>query len=1505
MLKYILQLDDGIEREGELYYADKGSSVEFQLGPSLISTKNFCVYSNSPSNKETFLPVQSINGVFSLKLDKSGSYHYYFSYAGRTKAGSGYLLVNPELKLGINQNKLSLNGICMQSVLVKCLGPLKEWKERLNVSKNLGYNMIHFTPIQQLGESNSSYSIMDQLSLNSSLSVENETVTIREVAKVIKQINHDLDMLSVVDVVWNHTASNSFWLHEHFECSYNLSNTPHLKPAYLLDRAVFYLALEINSGKYSNHFHNNQISNECELNYLKLLLISKVIPCLRLEEFFQVDINNELKKFIKAIDSWPMNGITDKPNSEVKIIQDANFNRYGSHVDIEAAVRQFYLATDRNKLNACKAFEETLQWLNKIQHETVQGYLNIAIQNIINTVVYERLSAEGPKIKTIDECHPLVTRYFYHPFGNSSIDVDESNISDISKSQRIMAHNGWVMGQDALKNFAEYPSMVYLKRELVAWGDSIKLRYGKQYSDCPYLWKRMKDYTTSMAQVFHGIRIDNCHSTPLHVAEYMLTAARRVSPNLYVFAELFTGSEHVDNIFVNRLGITSLIRESINAHDSHELGRRVYMYGAESIGSFKTTGRKLILPSRAHAILYDITHDNESMIKKQSIYNCLPVSALVSMAACANGSNRGHDELVPEHIHVVTETRLYRSLKSCLNEESNRYVSPSSGMMQAKQVLNDLHKHLARDGYSQVYVDQRSSHVVSVTRHNPVTHHSYVLVAYTSFDDLCSEHFQPPPLTIEGKITCIPLQIKPLSNYDEMSRTSEFVEKFVKDDMYINGIDDLQFSVECNVPPERSCCKISINDNSTKNEVFFTDIIPGSIVTFKIEPPDNLNEVCSDFDSRITALEIDEHVVFHQILSELDLCAMNYVLFYCKEEQESYCTDLSVYHIPGWGDFKFCGIASIAFMMNNIIKSNGLGHAICKNLRDGNWLPEYISCRLLKNSTTEKLGKWIFDFFIPLSKIPSFLKPYYFAKAITVIYDKILTQVWSKMSSFIAKGNTLVKSLALGSVALCGYVKGASLPRLHADLSMQLGVKNSQDDTSVQISESMAAGLPHFSHGVMRCWGRDTFIAFHGLILVTGRHQLARNLLLSYAGCVRHGLIPNLLGEGKISRYNCRDAVWFWLQCIQDYCNEVENGFEILKDPVARIYPDDHCDPQPIGVKSQPLHDVIQEVLQKHVNGISFRERNAGNEIDSKMTTKGFDVSAGIDNATGFVYGGNQFNCGTWCDKMGESKKAGNLGVPATPRDGSAIELVAMCKSTVRWLEQMHRAGYYPYDGVDNNKVDSEDSISNKLTWIQWDRKLMENFEKHFYVSDADTSDLVHKRFIYKDTFGASHPWCDYQLRPNFCVAMVYAPELFDAYHAWKALDIAQTKLLGPLGMKTLDPDDMMYRGDYDNSNDSMDRSVAKGFNYHQGPEWLWPVGYFLRAKLLFASKLDRKFQQEAITFVQTYLTTHAKHLEKSEWFGLPELTNKNGAYCRDSCPIQAWSHATILDVLHDLSKMH
>jgi glycogen debranching enzyme len=471
----------------------------------------------------------------------------------------------------------------------------------------------------------------------------------------------------------------------------------------------------------------------------------------------------------------------------------------------------------------------------------------------------------------------------------------------------------------------------------------------------------------------------------------------------------------------------------------------------------------------------------------------------------------------------------------------------------------------------------------------------------------------------------------------------------------------------------------------------------------------------------------------------------------------------------------------------------------------------------------------------------------------------------------VQHGQPFLQSLAMVSVQQTGFVKSASLWPSKA-------------------VPSLAAGLPHFAVSWARCWGRDVFISLRGLFLCTGRFDEAKEHIKAFGSVVKHGLIPNLLSSGTAPRYNSRDSPWFFLQNIQDYANLAPEGLAILKEKVPRRFlPYDdtwfpHDDPRAYSTEST-VEDIIQEILQRHASGISFREYNAGPDLDMQMTDAGFQIDVKVDWDTGIIFGGSQSNCGTWMDKMGESPRAGSKGVPGTPRDGAAVEITGLSYSALKWVSELNAKGQYAYDSVD--------TANGRVSLKDWAGKIRAKFERCYWVpvdakddveDDVDPK-IINRRGIYKDLYRSGKPYEDYQLRPNFPIAMTVAPDLFTPERALIALKIADEVLRGPTGMATLDPSDLNYRPYYNNSEDSEDFATSKGRNYHQGPEWLWPTGFFLRALLKFdlmrrttpAEKLE-SFQQ-----VTRRLAGCKAAIKDSPWKGLTELTNKNGEYCGDS----------------------
>ena len=57
--------------------------------------------------------------------------------------------------------------------------------------------------------------------------------------ELICKIGKNMNMFSICDIVLNHIAKESKWIKEHPECSYNCHNSPHLRPAFLLDRMIY------------------------------------------------------------------------------------------------------------------------------------------------------------------------------------------------------------------------------------------------------------------------------------------------------------------------------------------------------------------------------------------------------------------------------------------------------------------------------------------------------------------------------------------------------------------------------------------------------------------------------------------------------------------------------------------------------------------------------------------------------------------------------------------------------------------------------------------------------------------------------------------------------------------------------------------------------------------------------------------------------------------------------------------------------------------------------------------------------------------------------------------------------------------------------------------------------------------------------------------------------------------------------------------------------------------
>jgi predicted glycogen debranching enzyme len=170
-------------------------------------------------------------------------------------------------------------------------------------------------------------------------------------------------------------------------------------------------------------------------------------------------------------------------------------------------------------------------------------------------------------------------------------------------------------------------------------------------------------------------------------------------------------------------------------------------------------------------------------------------------------------------------------------------------------------------------------------------------------------------------------------------------------------------------------------------------------------------------------------------------------------------------------------------------------------------------------------------------------------------------------------------------------------------------------------------------------WGRDTFISFPGLMLVTGRFEDARNVLSNFSAHCKSGLIPNFLKDRSgEAAYNSVDASLWYVNAVLQYIKYTGN-FKF--------------------VHSQ-LWESLKDIVESHISGTDF-----GIHMDND----------------GLIGHGPHL---TWMD-------AEVNGKAITPRAGKAVEIQAL------WFNALKTAQLLATWFAEKNLAETYAALSEKV----------------------------------------------------------------------------------------------------------------------------------------------------------------------------------------------------------------
>ncbi len=196
---------------------------------------------------------------------------------------------------------------------------------------------------------------------------------------------------------------------------------------------------------------------------------------------------------------------------------------------------------------------------------------------------------------------------------------------------------------------------------------------------------------------------------------------------------------------------------------------------------------------------------------------------------------------------------------------------------------------------------------------------------------------------------------------------------------------------------------------------------------------------------------------------------------------------------------------------------------------------------------------------------------------------------------------------------------------------------------------TIIAGYPWFLD-----WGRDTLISFEGLLLLTKRYNMAKEVLKTNIRDIKFGLIPNgYSGYDNRPLYNSADSSLLLFEQVIKYLNYT-NDMEFVKET---MYP----------------------VMEKIIDAYSH-----------KIDVDGNNIYLDEDN---LISAGTESTQITWMDV-----KIGNYAV--TPRNGKTVELNALWYNALKIMEQL------------SNKIENKEKSKE---YAEMAEKTKDSFNKKFY----------------------------------------------------------------------------------------------------------------------------------------------------------------------------------------------